>query len=218
MTINIFFCRFRKKQSADDQSVAAPCKTVEDKLRGRFVAVTQYVNRYTDIEHLLRRHFAGSNTNSSCLSKLESTATDNAEHNSDTFVHCPSKHQQASDSSDKATDEPECTLRHEQNSSVTCPKHIAIESIKPACHPEMNLPEEIDGQTESIQENGFVMEAAPLNYMIVGLHACGDLTPNTLRLFVEQPNAGILCNVGCCYHHLSETFIRSPYEKGMFYF
>ncbi|NXI56982.1 MET25 protein, partial [Chloroceryle aenea] len=42
--------------------------------------------------------------------------------------------------------------------------------------------------------------------MIVGLHTCGDLAPNTLRIFTAKPEIKAVCSVGCCYHLLSEQF------------
>ncbi|XP_063783753.1 probable methyltransferase-like protein 25 isoform X2 [Pseudophryne corroboree] len=42
--------------------------------------------------------------------------------------------------------------------------------------------------------------------IMVGLHTCGDLAPNTLRIFVSKPEIKAVCSVGCCYHFLSEQF------------
>ncbi|XP_069760130.1 probable methyltransferase-like protein 25 isoform X3 [Narcine bancroftii] len=42
--------------------------------------------------------------------------------------------------------------------------------------------------------------------MMVGLHTCGDLASNTLRIFVDKPELKVVCSVGCCYHLLSEEF------------
>lgn len=53
-----------------------------------------------------------------------------------------------------------------------------------------------------------------IKYMITGLHACGDLTPNSIRLFLQNKEAQILCNVGCCYHHLTEAYIQCPFGRG----
>ena len=39
---------------------------------------------------------------------------------------------------------------------------------------------------------------------IIGLHTCGDLAPSSLATFLESPSAVFLCNVGCCYNHLSD--------------
>ncbi|KAL7640396.1 UNVERIFIED_CONTAM: hypothetical protein RMT77_008669 [Armadillidium vulgare] len=44
------------------------------------------------------------------------------------------------------------------------------------------------------------------NVGIVGLHTCGNLSPVSLKLFVSNPCAKFLCNVGCCYHLLEEEF------------
>ena len=38
---------------------------------------------------------------------------------------------------------------------------------------------------------------------IVGLHTCGDLAPTSIRTFLHTEKARLLCNVGCCYNHLT---------------
>ncbi|KAG0180195.1 hypothetical protein DFQ28_001635 [Apophysomyces sp. BC1034] len=40
-------------------------------------------------------------------------------------------------------------------------------------------------------------------WLVCGLHACGDLSAMTMRLFAES-QITCLVNVGCCYHYLSE--------------
>ncbi|PNJ20438.1 METTL25 isoform 6 [Pongo abelii] len=42
--------------------------------------------------------------------------------------------------------------------------------------------------------------------VMVGLHTCGDLAPNTLRIFTSNSEIKGVCSVGCCYHLLSEEF------------
>ncbi|XP_006871883.1 PREDICTED: methyltransferase-like protein 25 [Chrysochloris asiatica] len=42
--------------------------------------------------------------------------------------------------------------------------------------------------------------------LMVGLHTCGDLAPNTLRIFTSKYEIKGVCSVGCCYHLLSEEF------------
>lgn len=41
-------------------------------------------------------------------------------------------------------------------------------------------------------------------FCIVGLHTCGDLAANVVRLFLQSPTAGAMSVVGCCYHHITE--------------
>lgn len=41
---------------------------------------------------------------------------------------------------------------------------------------------------------------------LVGLHACGDLVPMALRIFVREPSVKLMCIVGCCYHLVSQQF------------
>ncbi|XP_040414312.1 methyltransferase-like protein 25 [Cygnus olor] len=42
--------------------------------------------------------------------------------------------------------------------------------------------------------------------IMVGLHTCGDLAANTLRIFTDKPEIKAVCSVGCCYHLLSEQY------------
>ncbi|XP_049639608.1 probable methyltransferase-like protein 25 [Suncus etruscus] len=42
--------------------------------------------------------------------------------------------------------------------------------------------------------------------LMVGLHTCGDLAPNTLRIFTSMSEVKGVCSVGCCYHLLCEEF------------
>lgn len=41
-------------------------------------------------------------------------------------------------------------------------------------------------------------------WLVCGLHACGDLTSLMLRLFLQSDKMASLVNVGCCYNFLSE--------------
>ncbi|KAM8974331.1 putative methyltransferase-like protein 25 isoform 2-T2 [Pelodytes ibericus] len=49
--------------------------------------------------------------------------------------------------------------------------------------------------------------------IMVGLHTCGDLAPNTLRIFTTKPEIKAVCSVGCCYHLLTEGFDSSEKER-----
>ena len=49
------------------------------------------------------------------------------------------------------------------------------------------------------------------NVMITGLHTCGNLATSILKLFVSNSDAKIMCNVGCCYNHIDEEFLRNPF-------
>lgn len=44
--------------------------------------------------------------------------------------------------------------------------------------------------------------------MLTGLHTCGNLSSDILRLFVVTPSAEVVCQVGCCYNLLSERFLH----------
>ena len=44
-----------------------------------------------------------------------------------------------------------------------------------------------------------------VSFILTGLHACGDLTPTMLRVFVKCPNSVGLGSVGCCYMKMSDN-------------
>jgi len=46
--------------------------------------------------------------------------------------------------------------------------------------------------------------------MLTGLHTCGNLSADILRLFVATPSVHVLCQLGCCYNLLSERFLYFP--------
>ena len=41
------------------------------------------------------------------------------------------------------------------------------------------------------------------NICLTGLHACGDLTPWSLNLFLNEPKYQLLAIVPCCYHKMN---------------
>lgn len=46
--------------------------------------------------------------------------------------------------------------------------------------------------------------APSTDWLICGLHACGDLSTFIMRLFATNPRITSIVNVGCCYHYLTE--------------
>jgi len=51
---------------------------------------------------------------------------------------------------------------------------------------------------------------------MVGLHCCGNLTPNILRLFVSgfHPALQSLVLIGCCYHKMSPFSMDTATDGG----
>ena len=49
------------------------------------------------------------------------------------------------------------------------------------------------------------------DFLLTGLHTCGNLASSVLQLYISNPSVRVLCNVGCCYHLLEEEFVRNPY-------
>lgn len=48
------------------------------------------------------------------------------------------------------------------------------------------------------------------NFLIVGLHTCGDLASTLLRVFTQCKNAVGIVLVGCCYMKLSHEVKSGP--------
>ncbi|XP_044257850.1 methyltransferase-like protein 25 [Tribolium madens] len=46
---------------------------------------------------------------------------------------------------------------------------------------------------------------------LVGLHTCGDLAANSLKIFSKNEAIKSVCNVGCCYHLLNEECEESGF-------
>ena len=43
------------------------------------------------------------------------------------------------------------------------------------------------------------------NFILIGLHTCGDLGPSIIRIFASSPHAHGLVSVGCCYMKTTTT-------------
>ncbi|XP_053679612.1 probable methyltransferase-like protein 25 [Anopheles nili] len=66
----------------------------------------------------------------------------------------------------------------------------------------------IDFQTDLIELAGeFFPQGKHNTFCLCGLHTCGNLAPNCLRLFDQNPTIKGICNIGCCYHLMLEEFI-----------
>lgn len=47
---------------------------------------------------------------------------------------------------------------------------------------------------------------------LTGLHTCGNLAPSCLRIYSENEQISAVCNIGCCYHLLTEQFSKFLYQ------
>lgn len=64
----------------------------------------------------------------------------------------------------------------------------------------------VDDQLDFFELVSNVFLESPKKLGLVGLHTCGNLTPTCLKIFHENQHIKTICNVGCCYHHLTEQF------------
>ncbi|XP_037032231.1 methyltransferase-like protein 25 [Bradysia coprophila] len=78
--------------------------------------------------------------------------------------------------------------------------HLAMENYKTSTH-------YITPQTDFVKlfDQHFPHEN-PTGFCLSGLHTCGNLASSCLRIFTENKDLNVLCNVGCCYHLLGEEF------------
>uniref|UniRef100_T1JB62 Methyltransferase domain-containing protein n=1 Tax=Strigamia maritima TaxID=126957 RepID=T1JB62_STRMM len=44
------------------------------------------------------------------------------------------------------------------------------------------------------------------DFLLVGLHTCGDLSVKMMNLFLQSPDVKVFFNIGCCYNLLEEEF------------
>ncbi|RDD45848.1 Methyltransferase-like protein 25 [Trichoplax sp. H2] len=79
-----------------------------------------------------------------------------------------------------------------------------IESLEK--HSNGKFKEQDVSRTISYLNRNFLLmyKSVIIEFCLVGLHACGGLSPTLLRMFTAIPNAKIVCSVGCCYHHCTE--------------
>ena len=49
--------------------------------------------------------------------------------------------------------------------------------------------------------------------VLVGLHACGDLSVGTLNLFASNPSIHGVCLISCCYHKMKQFPVSKTYQK-----
>lgn len=80
--------------------------------------------------------------------------------------------------------------KQHKNFSFKTPQHLAVKID--ASNVQSELIDKIDKNVDT--QNGFG---------IVGLHPCGDLAVNLIRLYSNCNEARFLCIVGCCYMKLS---------------
>lgn len=62
------------------------------------------------------------------------------------------------------------------------------------------------------EQFGIKIEKVP-GLCMSGLHTCGNLAPSCLRIFRENEQIQAVCNIGCCYHLLTEQFSQFVYRS-----
>ncbi|KAG0053715.1 Methyltransferase-like protein 25 [Gryganskiella cystojenkinii] len=72
---------------------------------------------------------------------------------------------------------------------------------------EITHREETNNQTESEEKRLQSDDGEDERWTLCGLHACGDLTSNMIKLYLES-SATCLFSVGCCYHWITERYDR----------
>ena len=157
------------------------------------VPITQYVTEETDLLQLLRDNFP-------VITKQESPG-----HNCDHNEMCH-KHKEIDMTIDHSS--PGCGDMRMCNTSAA---EVIVEKS------DENI--SLDPDATCIEATGTLEAPVPTSdaLMLTGLHTCGNLAPSIFRIFLANPSAMIMCNVGCCYQHLDEEFwSQSEAKEGEF--
>jgi hypothetical protein len=90
-------------------------------------------------------------------------------------------------------------------------KLVCLEDALSLCDGKW-APEKILGTVPTSQRDRMIIETTRINrdsklnistpYLMYSLHSCGELSNHMLAMFVRDPQARILCTIGCCYHFL----------------
>ena len=84
--------------------------------------------------------------------------------------------------------------------------------INEKCGDNINVKDAInDSHMTDKQEQAFAKSA-----VLAGLHACGNLSCSTLRLFVSNPDINGLSLVSCCYHKMTEFPMSKAFNERTF--
>ena len=85
--------------------------------------------------------------------------------------------------------------------------HNAVQAQKRAQRIDKGLHQQSGSEFQSICKivtSDNIQEVTTEPCILIGLHTCGDLAANSLKLFAREENIRGVINVGCCYHHLTE--------------
>ena len=120
--------------------------------------------------------------------------------------------------------------RSEDHNSINRKPRQIICSLENTEESIRNLSKEIDAHRVSKPKGDYqfpqLMVASQHNYqhkytsavdtgvaVLVGLHACGDLSSATLNLFSSNPSIYEICLISCCYHKMKQFPISKFYQN-----
>ena len=107
---------------------------------------------------------------------------------------------------DNACDKLEGNVRNDSIDRDDCCMKTENISVSTSRCTSSDNPEDvnIDSHNSAQETNTCSKSKAGDDFILTGLHACGDLTPTFLRFFVNCYTAKGLASVGCCYMKLSD--------------
>jgi len=106
-------------------------------------------------------------------------------------------------------------MEHNGEAALKRMKHVASQKDAPPCKFHTITHNIAPGEDFSHILASFISQG-PRRVLLLGLHACGDLTSTFLRMAVgslRQHIVGIM-SIGCCYQNLSEVSSTADCEKG----
>lgn len=111
--------------------------------------------------------------------------------------------------------EPEKKSVLHELADVTRESEDLSESVSYSSHSSYPLAIETGASRSTTSQD--CCEKSDIHLMLTGLHTCGDLASSILELFVSNFDVKCLCSVGCCYHLLTEEFLKEGQKTGIQY-
>ena len=71
--------------------------------------------------------------------------------------------------------------------------------------------QDVDNSGKGVKNQDSPLGRNTDNFIMIGLHTCGDLGPSIIRIFASSPHARGLVSVGCCYMKTTTTEDQPPH-------
>ena len=225
--------RFKQKNNAIDNADCSATNTMGKRESDPVVhvPVAQYVTEETDLLQLLRDNFPVISTKGAesvncdsinkCGELRESSISASSQgqniSGNGTYNRKDNTVVSESERTEDLNPSAECVLASSSrtNDIVSTDEPTTLNQDRPLSENHMDLSTETANTSVDSPTDDDDTESSSESLMLTGLHTCGNLAPNIFRIFLANPHARVLCNVGCCYQLMTEEFwTEVGYTKG----